>query len=672
MGATQPGNLAPPVRLSGLAWKLNRLRCMTPAEISHRVVQAAAMRVERLGLTKTVVPVPDLAVPVKPWVHADAKVDATPYVEAADRILAGRYDVFALEDIELGSPPLWNRDPKTGTDAPLEFGKQLNYRDAHIVGDIKYLWEPNRHMHFVTLAQAYALTKDAKYANEIRKQLDSWIEACPFRMGANWASSLEAGLRLLNWSLAWQLIGGIRSPLFEGAEGLAFRRRWLTSVYQHAEFVCGHFSLHSSANNHLIGEASGVFMASMAWPYWARAKTWHAQSREILEREAILQNGPDGVNREQATSYQQFTFDLLLFPWLAARANGQHFPEPYQKRLENMLEFIASVMDVGGNMPAFGDADDAFAAKLDPRVSFCRFKSLLATGAVLFERGEFKAKAGKLDDKSRWLLGANADARYEAVRALPQQLPVRREFPTGGYYVMGSNFEQPDEIRIVADAGPLGYREIAAHGHADALSFTLSIGGHEVLVDPGTFAYHTETHWRNYFRGTSAHNTVRIDRADQSQSGGNFMWLRKAKAQATAWTSTPQSDCLEGWHDGYKALPDPVIHRRRIQFEKAAKTITVTDMLEMRGQHEVEIFFHCAEGAQVEPIDGGMAITLNDRTIKLLWPENANGAGWILEGSVDPIGGWISRRFDHKQPAPTLVWRARLAGDTTLVTEIRC
>jgi len=90
MGATQPGNLAPAVRLSGLAWKLNRLRCMTPAEVMHRVVKAAAMRAERMGLMRCVVPAPDVTVPVRPWVHADATVDAAPYIEAAEKALAGR------------------------------------------------------------------------------------------------------------------------------------------------------------------------------------------------------------------------------------------------------------------------------------------------------------------------------------------------------------------------------------------------------------------------------------------------------------------------------------------------------------------------------------------------------------------------------------------------------
>jgi hypothetical protein len=34
-------------------------------------------------------------------------------------------------------------------------------------------------------------------------------------------------------------------------------------------------------------------------------------------------------------------------------------------------------------------------------------------------------------------------------------------------------FDTPDEVRLLVDAGSLGYLSIAAHGHADALSFVL-------------------------------------------------------------------------------------------------------------------------------------------------------------------------------------------------------
>jgi hypothetical protein len=60
----------------GLAWKLNRLRCMTPAEIAYRLSQAASMKAERLGLVNVTVPQPDLTRRTQPWIHCDAAVAA--------------------------------------------------------------------------------------------------------------------------------------------------------------------------------------------------------------------------------------------------------------------------------------------------------------------------------------------------------------------------------------------------------------------------------------------------------------------------------------------------------------------------------------------------------------------------------------------------------------------
>jgi hypothetical protein len=645
---------------------------MTPAEIGHRLLKAAAMRAERWGLVRCVVPAPDFSATAKPWVHADPGVDPRPYVDAAKRVIAGRYDLFVLDQVQLGNPPQWNRDPKTGTVAPLEFGKALDYRDPKRVGDCKYLWELNRHLHLVTLAQAYALTGEAQYASTLRRHLESWWAACPFRMGANWTSSLEAAVRLINWALAWQLLGGVRSPVFEGAQGEAFRTRWLESVYQHAEFVRSHFSLHSSANNHLIGEAAGVYTAAMAWPHWRRARHWREAAREILERECLLQNAPDGVNREQAVSYQQFTCDLLLYPMLAAEANGEPFPPQYRARLESMLVFLASVMDVGGNLPMFGDADDAHVARLDPRATFDRFKSTLATGAMLFHRAEFAAKSGALDDKTRWLLGPGTEQRFAALDSRPMRLPTPRAFPHGGYYILGCEFETEREIRLIADAGPLGYQTIAAHGHADALAFTLSVGGKEFLIDPGTYAYHTHGAWRRYFRGTAAHNTLRVDGMDQSQSGGNFMWLRKAHARCTAWRSSDERDVLEGWHDGYTRLSDPVVHRRRLSLEKATRRVLIEDALQMSAVHEIELFFHCSERCQVDPASDGYTVSQGGKTLFLRLPQLASASVQVYYGSIAPIRGWVSRRYDDKVPAPTIAWRARLAGEVVLRSEVIC
>src|SRR5581483_5536689 len=190
-----------------LLWRLNRLRCMTPAEVGHRAVRLARAQAERVGVAGAV-PAPDLANVPEPWIGVPAKIDADAVTAAAARVAAGRLDVFALRDVDLGEPPRWNRDPKTGTEAPLAFGKLLDYRDARLVGDIKYLWEPNRHLQLATLAQAYALSGEFRWFAALRDQLDSWFAACPDGRGPNWASALEAAIRLINWAIAWQLLGG--------------------------------------------------------------------------------------------------------------------------------------------------------------------------------------------------------------------------------------------------------------------------------------------------------------------------------------------------------------------------------------------------------------------------------------------------------------------------------
>jgi hypothetical protein len=655
-----------------LRWHLNRLRCMSPAEIPHRVVRTLSMHAERAGLFGAgAIPEPAVTDTAAPWIHATASVAAEDYVAAADRLAAGRFDVFALSGVDLGATPRWNRDPKTGVEAPLTFGKLLDYRDSRRVGDIKYLWEINRHLHIVTLAQGYALCGERRYLAAIRRHIESWIAACPYGLGPNWASALEVAIRLINWSVAWQLVGGADSPLFRDSSGVAFRRQWLEAIYRHAQFIRGHFSLYSSANNHLIGEAAGLFVAALTWPYWPQAHAWLTESETILEREVQLQNAPDGVNREQAVAYQQFTLDLLLLALLAGRENGRPLSAAYATRVEAMMEFVASIMDVGGNMPAFGDADDASVVQFAPRGTFCRYRSLLATGALLFQRGDFKAKAGALDDKTRWLFGAGADAAFHGLRAAAR-LPVRRAFPWGGYYILGCDFETEHEIRLVADAGPLGYQTIAAHGHADALSFTLSVGGTEFLVDPGTYAYHTQRHWRDYFRGTGAHNTVRVDGVDQSQSGGNFMWLRKASARCDLWSCSPERDQFEGWHDGYKRLSDPVVHRRRITVDKQARRIVIVDWLEMRGTHELELVFHCSAHCRVARAGAGYRLMLNGKTLLLRLPQLKAAIVDVHFGSMIPICGWVSRGFDEKEPAPTIVWRARVAGPCVLRTELDC
>ena len=656
-------------------------------EIAYRLRHVVQSQLERRGLRVARSREP-AGQPGQPWLaRLPQRFDLAAYIAAADRVLAGRFDVFALRNIALGFPPEWNRDPKTGALAPLVFGKTLDYRDERIVGDIKYLWEPNRHAELVTLAQAWYLSAEKKYAAGFQVLLQSWIDQCPYPLGVNWTSSLEHGVRLVNWAFAWGLLqNGPSSPtrhasavlrdarngagrpanLFAGERGVVLERRWLDAIYQHCHFIAGHLSRYSSANNHLLGELMGLFVASTVWPCWGESRNWREKAHLEFESEALRQTAPDGVNREQATWYHHEVADMMLLVGLFGRANGIEFSAAYWQRLESMLEFIAAVMDINGNVPMIGDSDDARLVRLDPRPGSQVYQSLLASGAVLFKRGDFKAKAGGFDDKSRWLLG---DAAAEQFEALPStHVMPRRQFPEGGYWVLGDRFGGSDELRIVADAGPLGYLSIAAHGHADALSFCLSVAGQEMLIDPGTFAYHTQKEWRDYFRGTSAHNTLRVDGLDQSVIGGNFLWLNHARAHCSDWQSDDNRDYWVAEHHGYRRLPDPVTHRRAIEFDKRANRILVTDTLCCVLEHDVELFWHFAEDCDVSQTEGTILARKQGVGLKISCPEDLDLR--LISGQDSPPLGWVSRRFDEKCPCVTALASGRAgagwSGRTTI------
>ncbi len=652
----------------GVAWKLRRLQAMSLREMAYRVARLAQSRLEQLGigLARPSQPTGSCG---KPW--ADGVVgsfDAEVYRKAAKRILAGRFDVFALRNAEIGFPPSWNRDPKSGIVAPLAFGKTLDYRDERAVADIKYLWEPNRHLELVTLAQAWRLTGEAEFADGCRILLDSWFEQCPYPMGVNWTSSLEHAYRLVNWSFAWHLLGGENSPLFLGDIGSSFRDRWLRCIYQHCHFIAGHFSRHSSANNHLLGEYLGLLIGALTWPLWPKSRRWKETALAGFEIEALRQNSDDGVNREQAFYYQHQVMDMMLIAGLACRSNDINLGADYWGRLERMMEFIAAIMDSAGNVPLVGDADDGLLVRFSLETSWCPYRSLLAAGALLFDRADFKAQAGRLDDKSRWLFGAGSEERWQSIADSMSPEP-RREFVEGGYRILGEKFGTADEVRIVADAGPLGYLSIAAHGHADALSFTLSLGGKPILIDPGTYAYHTKPRWRNYFRGTSAHNTVRIDSEDQSVIGGNFLWLDKAKATCLQWTSNAAEDVFVGAHNGYERLPDKVTHCREIRLNKPSRQITVTDRLECSGLHEVELFWHFSPDCQVSLKGDTAVVTCARKSVTMVFADTQGTLALYLGDEHLPLG-WYSIRFDEKLPSPTLRCVASISGSSKFVAQI--
>jgi hypothetical protein len=359
---------------------------------------------------------------------------------------------------------------------------------------------------------------------------------------------------------------------------------------------------------------------------------------------------------------------MLLLCGLVGKKNYINFSDRFWKRLESSIEFLGSIMDVGGNMPMIGDSDSGLIVRLSCSPEFCVYRSLLATGAVIFNRSDFKAKSKAFDDKSHWLLGDFGKKKYECIKSTIKSLPAKLNFSKGGYYILGDNFESKKEIKIIADVGPLGYLSIAAHGHADALAFCLFAGGNEFLIDPGTYVYGYSKKWRGYFRGTSAHNTVCIDGQDQSLNCGDFLWMSKANCKVEKWYSNSNEDYIFGFHNGFCRLEDPVLHYRNICFFKKDNLIEVVDNLKCKARHKIERFWHFSEFCAVFKKYNDIIAENNGWELKI--EVSDKGLSKVIYGNESSPYGWISRQFDRKIKSSTAIYTNEIEGDTILKTKI--
>lgn len=642
-----------------VAWFWNRLRCMTPAEVLHRAQEVSRKRAARLlGRRQRRLEVADQEPAARRWlrVPALAAPELSVCLDEATRIAAGDVRLFAASFYSVGRVPEWNRCPLTRVLAPAVPSYAIALTDRAQVGDIKFVWELNRHLHWVALAQAHAIDGAAEPLQVLGEQLAAWLHQCPTGTGPNWTSSLEYALRLINWSVVWQLIDGERCSLFAGAQGQALLQGWLASIQHHVLGIAEHYSRHSSANNHLIGELSGVLVGACTWPCWPRVRALGAHALVELEQQILLQTTPDGVNREQAFEYAAFVYDFFAVAERCAAAAGQPVSVAYLDRMAAMCCFIRSVMDAGGHVPQVGDADGAQVLRLHPDGAHAGFAAMLQKGARLFGRADWTRGLGAAGAvEAQWLYAGLQQP------AVPSQRQPGLSFPEGGYELFESGQGTPQEIKGLVDVGPLGYLGIAAHGHADALQLCLSVGGQPLLVDPGTFSYWCDKHWRDYFRGTAAHNTVRIAQQDQSVSGGRFMWTRKARVTAVVTRRHLDGSVqIAAEHDGYLRLPSRFRHLREVQFDAPHATVLVCDTVNGQAEECVELHWHIHPAWQARLEQGGVLLHCGPLRARLSLDDGGlQGSLELVAAQDSPPLGWYSEVYNEKHAATVLRWRAR-------------
>ncbi len=581
----------------------------------------------------------------------------------ADRAIAGRFDLLGLTDVSFGHPIDWHLEPTSGKRTGNPHWSVISYLNPSVAGDKKITWELNRHGHFVTLGQAYLLTKDDRYAEAFICQLTAWLDANPPRRGINWASSLELSIRCIAW--LWAM------PCFAWSGRLTPIIIWriLKSLFQQGSYIESYLSHYVAPNTHLTGEALGLLYLGTALPWFNDASRWRELGLRILLEQLPRQVQHDGVYFEHASYFHRYTTDFYVHAVLLARAGGLALPPSVLETLARLLDHLLWITRPDGKSTLYGDDDGGRLLTLHQRESG-DFRDTLQTGAALCGTGTWKWAARPACPEVLWLLGPEGLEAYERLAPVEPDSVVKR-FPTSGFVVLRDGWNERSSY-VFVDTGAHGAMNYV-HAHADALSFEYASNGVTWLVDPGTYTYTKDPALRDQFRSSSAHNTVIVEGQSQSQTSGPFSWAHVAETTLQELTATDEAATCRGVHNGYERLDPPVRHQRSIQLVKrsdrpAGSYLLIEDRITTVGSYRYQLRFHLAPDCK--PSQGNAQFVVHHPN----GPQLAVGI-WLVDpqraATAVPIGveeGWVSPNYARKFPASILVANAEGAGDQTFVT----
>lgn len=493
------------------------------------------------------------------------------------------------------------------------------------IGYLEWMHALNRHGWFSTLIDAYAKTRDEKYAAKLDYFLRTWMDQNPEPVDHNgggdpaWETLSTSSRPRHTWMRIWYALKD--APSFRPET----RIDMLKSLWAHAEHLTRY---EGYRNNWFIVESEVIAMLGVMLPEFKRAETWKTRGYERLSEAIAEQVWPDGAQYEISAGYHAMSGSGFELPYQLAANNGLPVDPLLRKRLEKMYEYTAYTSRPDFSHPSLNDSGGVGGGRV----------SWAAKGGDLFNR-----------DDLRWV-GTSGK------KGSPPQI-ASRAFPDAGIYVFRSDWS-PDAHYLIFDAGAYS----AAHQHEDKLSFELCAGADPLIVDPGIASYMRDP-WTDYYKHTRAHNTVLIDEGGQKcrQSQTWAQWVRSVRGENAIQLGQGLDYAISSYDAGYEGVPDAdgLVHRRAIVFVRN-KYYLLFDRVEGRKAHTVEALFHFMP-VRVK-IDGRRVRTDREghKNVELA-PLNVGPAlsPRLITGQHEPVQGWVANR--ENMPAPCAIYRRKNA-----------
>jgi hypothetical protein len=600
---------------------------VTPArnwadELAGARVEAADWVSRRLLRPALYVNIPDASLERLRGAHPQL---AQATIDAARRVLRHEFDLlgsgpYVPDDPDRpadasGYRPIdWYLDPVSGLrfprGIPLAAWNLYEMRPGR--ADVKLPWELARCQHWPLLGQAYRLTGDERFAQEIARELRDFVDANPIATAVNWACTMDVALRAANWAIGLDLVRSCPSlpP--------AFWQQAYEALFEHGTFIEGHLENHYEVtSNHFLSNVVGLFFVAAVFDDLPRGQLWDRQCRAWLVQEMKTQVLPDGADFESSVPYHRLVTELFLAAARLADYTGAPLPPDTRPRLRAMVDFLAAVQRPDGLMPQVGDADDGRLHVLSgygtaqPQDG----RHLFGPAAHFLGRREWLALGGEwLPWESAWWGFDVSDGSSAACG----QHDGLRHFPNAGLTVMRRGRDY-----LLVTNGIVGTAGFGNHKHNDLLGFEYHADGVPVLVDPGSYVYTSDPEARNLFRSTRAHNTVSVDNEEQNELRPEMLFRLFENANPEHVDIEERSDCLtyRGRHHGYARLPEPVVHERTFTLSRTTGVLEITDALSGPGMHRFSWRFHFAPGVEVSIAnDHRLSIRAGARVLEMAVP----------------------------------------------------
>jgi hypothetical protein len=546
------------------------------------------------------------------WQEWFSQEEADAVVEKAEQARANQFNLLGSGLKNLGESIDWHCDIKTGYQWEADSHHRMIAWDSVPPGtDIKMPWELSRCQHFVTMALAERVAGNGSYYEAFKQQTRSWIKSNKCGFGVNWVCAMDVAIRAANWLTALSLFkGNVQSDTDE-----VFANELVESLWLHGRHIMRNLEWQgphsSSLANHFLADISGLLAIGILFRNTLQGKDWLRFAHRWFETEVRRQVFEDGSNFETSTSYHRLSYEMFLWASTMAEHLDQPFSDIYQERLNGMASFVAAYTTPSGRAVQFGDNDGG--RFLSVGIENPSDHLYLISGDC-----SFGAKANSL------LLGGG------------RPLPLGKDtgtFDQGGYY-----FGQTKEAWLGVRAGEVSHS--GAHAHADQLSFALTIGEYDIVVDPGTGVYSADAEKRNRYRSSAAHNTPRLNGLEANHFDGGMSGLFRmtddTRTEVETWQNTADQVRFKGKHFGYSRSREGCVCEREIILEP--NRFTVNDCLtKLRDGDMLEWTLCLSPDVIVDDRDNELWVSVGDQQIKILLSPDTQ---WeVKQGHVSPTYG---------------------------------